>query len=122
MLSFALLVLFVVCGLVYARASKTLNSLDKLRLQLEPPAQPQAMLHAATQFARKMGIPLAPGNEELRAFCVRHGHGDDYSRANRLLLGSILVALACAVLIVRLGPVTSKAPVTPVSSGDRAKP
>ena len=120
MLSFALLTLFVFCGLVYARASKALNALDKLRHELEPPEMPQPMLHAATEFARKMGIPLAPGNEELKAFCARHGRAAEYQRANRMLFGSILVALAAAFLILRLGPMTPKA--LPPSSGQARPP
>jgi hypothetical protein len=105
MLSFALLVLFVFCGLFYARASKQLNAFDKLRLEKEPPPIPDSMLHSATQFARKMGVPLAPGNDELKAFCERQGLGADYKRANRMLFGSILVALVCAYAIIRLGPI-----------------
>jgi hypothetical protein len=119
MLSFALLVLFVFCGLVYARASKQLNAFDTQRMEKEPPEAPNAMLHSATQFARKMGIPLAPGNDELKAFCERHGLGADYQRANRILFGSILVALACAFAIIRLGPVATK-PASPPSAGEAA--
>ena len=121
MLSFALLVLFVFCGLVYARASKQLNAFDKLRMEKEPPEAPNAMLHSATQFARKMGVPLAPGNEELKAFCQRQGLGADYTRANRMLFGSILVALACGYAIIRLGPVTTK-PAPPSTSEAAPKP
>ena len=110
MLSLALLVLFLFCGLVYARASKQLNAFDKLRMEKEPPEAPNAMLHAATQFARKMGIPMAPGNDELKAFCERHGLGADYKRANQRLFGSIIVALMCAVAIIRLGPMTATKP------------
>ena len=95
---------FLACGLVYARASKTLTRLDLQRLEKEPPAQPQPILHAATEFARRVGIPMAPGNDELKAFCARHGLTPEYTRANRLLFGAILVALACAYGIIKLGP------------------
>jgi hypothetical protein len=122
MLSFALLVLFVFCGLVYARASKQLNAFDKLRMEKEPPEAPNAMLHSATQFARKMGIPLAPGNDELKAFCDRQGLSADYQKANRLLFGSILVALGCAFAIIRLGPVTQKPAAPPSTSEAAPKP
>jgi hypothetical protein len=124
MLSFVLLVLFVFCGLVYARASKQLNAFDKLRMEKEPPEAPNAMLHSATQFARKMGIPLAPGNDELKAFCERHGLGADYTRANQRLFGSIVVALLCALAIIRLGPVGTKtaAPPSTVDTAPKPKP
>ena len=105
MLSFALLVVFIFCGLIYARASKTLTRLDRLRLEKEPPAQPEPILHAATEFARRVGIPMAPGNEELMAFCARNGLTPEYTRANRLLFGSLLVALACAYGVIKLGPI-----------------
>lgn len=123
MLSFALLVLFLFCGLVYARASKQLNALDKLRMELEPPEAPNAMLHSATQFARKMGVPLAPGNDELKAFCERQGLGTDYKRANQNLFGAIIVALMCAFAIIRLGPMTAtKAVQLPVADEAAPKP
>lgn len=122
MLSLALLVVFVVCGLVYARASKQLNAFDKLRMEREPPEAPNHLLHSATQFARKMGIPLAPGNDELKAFCDRQGLGADYARANRLLFGSILIALACAFAIIRLGPMSVPQPVSQPSAKQAAPP
>lgn len=107
MLSWALLVLFVFCGLFFARASKRLNKLDKLRLEKEPPPAPAPMLHAATEFARRMGIPMAPGGEELKSFCERNGLGAEYHRANRVLYGAIILALACAFFIIKLGPLKS---------------
>ena len=76
-----------------------------LRLEKEPPAQPEPILHAATEFARRVGIPMAPGNEELKAFCARNGLTPEYTRANRLLFGSLLVALACAYGVIKLGPI-----------------
>lgn len=118
MVSFALLVLFVLCGLVYGRASKQLNAFDKMRMEKEPPEAPNAMLHSATQFARKMGIPMAPGNDELKAFCERHGLGADYKRANQRLFGSIIVALLCAFTIIRLGPMTATKSVQPPTVGE----
>ena len=127
MFSFALLVLFIFCGLVYARASKALTRLDRLRLEKEPPAQPEPILHAATEFARRVGIPMAPGNEELKKFCARNGLTPEYTRANRMLFGAILVALACAYGVIKLGPVgrpvaapggaTGVAPVVTPSNG-----
>jgi hypothetical protein len=122
MFSFALLVLFVFCGLVYGRASKQLNAFDKLRMEKEPPEAPNDILHSATQFARKMGVPLAPGNEELKAFCERQGLGAAYQRANRMLFGAILVALVCAYAIIRLGPVTAKPGPLPSASETVPKP
>jgi hypothetical protein len=99
-----LLVLFLVCGLIYARASKELQRLDKLRLQNDPPPNPDNMLGSATEFARKMGVTLAPGGEELKKYCERNGHGDAYNRANRRLYGAILIALMCAYFIIKMSP------------------
>lgn len=106
----ALLVLFVFCGLVYSRATKALVALDKLRLETEPPAAPENILGAATDFARKMGITLAPGGTELKSFCERHGLGAEYQRQNRRLFGAILVALACAYFIIKMSPAKSVVP------------
>jgi hypothetical protein len=105
MLSLALLTLFIVCGLVFARASKELSRLDKLRLEKEPPPNPDPILGAATEFARRMGIPMAPGGEVLRDFCRRHDLTARYDRANRLMYTSIIVAIACAAIVIKLGPV-----------------
>lgn len=102
-LSSVLLVLFVACALIYARATRELVRLDRLRLETEPPKLPDDMLGAATRFARQMGITLAPGGDELKSFCERHGHGDAYKRANRRLYGAILVALCCAYFAIRFG-------------------
>lgn len=121
-ISFALLVVFVLCGLVFARASKALNALDTLRLKTEPPEAPQHALHAATQFARRMGIPMAPGGEELKSFCERHGRGAEYARAHRLLFGSVLVALACAFVIIRLGPAVPKPATVGTSQAQPGQP
>jgi hypothetical protein len=104
--SIALLTLFIVCGLVFARASKTLGRLDKLRLEKEPPPNPDPIIGAATEFARRMGIPMAPGGEILKDFCRRHGLIQEYDRANRLMYTSIIVAIACAVIVIKLGPIT----------------
>lgn len=105
-----LLIVFLVCGLVYGRASKELQRLDKLRIEKEPPPLPENMLGAATDFARKMGITLAPGGEELKRFCDKHGHGAAYSSANRRLYGAIVVALLCAFIIIKMGPGKSFVP------------
>jgi hypothetical protein len=109
-LSVVLLIVFVACGFVYGQASKDLQRLDKLRITTEPPPLPDNILGAATDFARKMGITLAPGGAELKSFCDRHGHGETYTRANRRLYGAIIVALACAYFIIRLGPGKSFVP------------
>lgn len=108
MFSLALLTLFIVCGLVFARASKTLGRLDKLRLEKEPPPAPDPFLGAATEFARRMGIPMAPGGDVLKDFCRRHALIAEYDRANRLMYGSIIVAVACAAIVIMLGPITPK--------------
>jgi hypothetical protein len=103
MISFGLLVIFLWCGLVYSRASKEMVRLDKLRLEREPPDAPKAILGAATEFMRKMGLPMAPGGDELKAFCARNGLSQEYDRANNRLLGSIVVAVTCVVAILWLG-------------------
>jgi magnesium-transporting ATPase (P-type) len=108
MLSLALLTLFIVCGLVFARASKELSRLDRLRLEREPPPNPDPILGAATEFARRMGIPMAPGGEVLKDFCRRHDLIAAYDRANRLMYGSIVVAVLCAAIVIKLGPITAK--------------
>jgi hypothetical protein len=105
MWSFVLLVVFLFCGLAYARATKELNRLDKIRIEKEPPKDPDATLGAATEFARRMGIPMAPGGDVLKDYCARNGLSNEYTRANRLLFGSILIALACAYFIIKFGPV-----------------
>lgn len=106
----ALLVLFVYCGLIYGRATKELVRLDKLRLEKEPPPAPDNILGAATDFARKMGITLAPGGTELKGFCERNGLADEYQRHNRRLYASILVALMCAYLIIKFSAGKSVVP------------
>lgn len=103
MISIALLVVFLWCGLMYSRANKELLRLDKLRLEKEPPETPQAILGAATAFMRKMGLPLAPGGDELKAFCARNGLAAEYERANNRMIGSIVVALMCIVGILWIG-------------------
>lgn len=107
MLSLTLLTLFIVCGLVFARASKELSRLDKLRLEKEPPPNPDPILGAATEFARRMGIPMAPGGEQLKDFCRRHGLSASYDRANRLMYTSIGVAIMCAFVIIKFGSTPS---------------
>jgi hypothetical protein len=105
MISLALLVVFIFSGLVYARSSKALIKLDKIRLEKEPPASPDtSVTGAATEFARRIGIPMAPGGDELKGFCERHGLSAEYHRANRSLFGAIIVALACGYIIIKLGP------------------
>lgn len=101
--SISLLVLFTACAFVYGWSTRKLVKLDKLRLEKEPPPMPDATLGSATEFARRMGLTLAPGNEELKSFCERHGLAADYRNANRWLYGSIIVAFACVFILVKLG-------------------
>jgi hypothetical protein len=103
-LSLFLLVLFLFCGLVYARATKALQRLDELRLISEGQTGPGNLATAAANLARRMGMTLAPSGEELRAFCEANGHGETYKRATRHLYGSIAIALLCAGAILMLSP------------------
>jgi hypothetical protein len=110
MTALALLVVFLLAALVYARATKDMQRLDKIRLEREPPPPPEALLGAATDFMRKMGLPMAPGGRELEQFCARNGLQSDYDRANRKLLGAIAVAGLCIAAIVWLGPMPRPTP------------
>ena len=102
MISLALLVIFLIASLVYGRASKDMQRLDKMRLEREPPDAPAAILGAATEFLNKMGLPMAAGGDELQAFCNRSGLGDEYRRTNRRLLGAIVVAVLCIAAILAI--------------------
>jgi hypothetical protein len=84
-------------------STRRLVRLDKLRLEKEPPAAPDAMLGAATDFMRKMGLTLAPGGDELRDFCNRHGLASEYRSANRMLYASIVIGVACVYGMVKFG-------------------
>lgn len=102
-LSLALLVLFTACAFVYGWATRRLVKLDKLRLEKEPPPLPEATLGAATEFAKRMGLTIAPGNDELKSFCERNGLGIEYRNANRWLYGAILVSFVCVFILVKTG-------------------
>ncbi len=102
MTSLILLVVFLIAALVYARASKAMQRLDTIRLEREPPDAPTAALGAATEFLNKMGMPMAPGGDELKAFCERQGLGPDYQRANRQMLGAITVAAFSIAVVLWL--------------------
>jgi hypothetical protein len=101
-LQLALFVVFLICGLVYGRASKELQRLNQLRLDKESPPPPTTAAEAAASFARKLSLKLSPGGEELKLFCERNGHAETFSRASRWLYASIMVALVCAYLILRI--------------------
>lgn len=101
--SLLLLALFTACAFVYGWSTRRLVKLDKLRLEKEPPPLPEATLGAATEFAKRMGLTIAPGNDDLKAFCERNGLGIDYRNANRWLYGSIAVAFVCLYLLLKSG-------------------
>ena len=101
--SLLLLAVFTACAFVYGWSTRRLVKLDKLRLEKEPPPLPDATLGAATEFAKRMGLTIAPGNDELKAFCERNGHGIAYRNANRWLYGSIIVAFVCLYFLVKGG-------------------
>jgi hypothetical protein len=104
MWSFALLLVFLACALIYARANQELVRLDKLRLAKEPPKLPDTMPPALKNFIQRIGMPKMSGSDELKDFCARNGLTADYDRANRRLYGSILVGLACCYFILKIGP------------------
>jgi hypothetical protein len=102
-LPFLLLIAFVLAALGYGVATRRLVKLDKRRLQLEPPPLPDPVLGAATDFARRMGLTLAPGSDELKDFCTRHGLAREYRIANAMLYVSILVGFAVVIVMIRSG-------------------
>jgi hypothetical protein len=106
MVSFVLMIVFLVSGLVFSRSSKELNRLNKLRLEHEAPKDQDAATHALAEFTRRMGMgmAMAPGGDVLKDFCARQGLSNEYNRANRAMYGAILIALACAYFIIKIGP------------------
>lgn len=99
----SLVAVFTACALVYGWATRRLVKLDKLRLEKEPPPLPDATLGAATEFAKRMGLTIAPGNDDLKAFCERNGLGIEYRNANRWLYSAIAIAFVCLYFMVKTG-------------------
>jgi hypothetical protein len=107
-IQFALLIVFLYCGLIYSRATKELIALDELRIAKESPSLPKGLVKAGN-VARRM-FTFAPGGEELEKFCERNGFADKYRDQNRRLYGAIAVALVCAAVILWLTPAKSVVP------------
>lgn len=101
--SISLLIVFTACAFVYGWSTRRLVKLDKIRLEKEPPPLPESTLGAATEFAKRMGLTIAPGNDELKSFCERNGLGKDYRIANRWLYGSIIISFVCVFILVKTG-------------------
>lgn len=99
--SILLLVAFVGAAFAHGWATRRLIKLDKLRLEKEPP--PASVLPPGlTGLTQRLGLKLAPSNEELKSFCERHGLADEYRNANRWLYASIAVGLAAVFLLSKL--------------------
>jgi hypothetical protein len=52
---------------------------------------------------KKMGLAIAPGGEELKAFCEKNGLAGEYRRANFQLYGAIVLAFLCIFFVIKAG-------------------
>jgi hypothetical protein len=103
MYSTILLIVFVVCALIYGRATTRLRRLEQMRLDYEYERLPVHERPEKPNLGTRLYMRVAPGGADLEKFCAEHGHAVELRNANRLLYGAIFVSFACIFVIAKFG-------------------